>query len=391
MSEQERPYLQSHPWLRFSINLQKFDYLLWMKLGEAQSKCDHIAGVPLLPSFASEMHQIYLAKGALATTAIEGNTLSESQVMAQLLGTLKLPPSKEYLGQEVQNILDACNSIATAIVEGTFDDSFDVGTIKRLNAMVLKDLALGEDVIAGEIRQHSVVVSNYRGAPASDCEYLLEKLCDFLNGFVIEGFPKAALGLVKAMIAHVYIAWIHPFGDGNGRTSRLMEFIILLQAGVSTPAAHLLSNHYNQTRSEYYRQLGRASQNGGDITDFVSYAVGGFVDGLKEQIDKIKDYQRDITWQKFVYENFQEKRIQPADRRRRDLVIELSGIPGPVPLHQIKLATPRIADAYAKISQATLMRDLNILKARGLIAMTQRAVWARKDRIDAFLPSKAEY
>jgi hypothetical protein len=166
MSEHERPYLQSHPWLKFSINLQKFDYLLWMKLGEAQSKCDHIAGVPLLPSFASEMHQIYLAKGALATTAIEGNTLSESQVMAQMLGTLKLPPSKEYLGQEVQNILDACNSIAAAIVEGTFDDSFDIGVIRRLNAMVLKDLSLGEDVVAGEIRHHSVVVSNYRGAPA---------------------------------------------------------------------------------------------------------------------------------------------------------------------------------------------------------------------------------
>ncbi|NOY75701.1 MAG: hypothetical protein GXP32_07900 [Kiritimatiellaeota bacterium] len=32
-------------------------------------------------------------------------------------------------------------------------------------------------------------------------------------------------------LAHVYIAWIHPFGDGNGKTARLMEFYLLLRSG----------------------------------------------------------------------------------------------------------------------------------------------------------------
>lgn len=50
-------------------------------LGEAASKCEHIAGVPLRPSVAQELHRLYLAKGALATTAIEGNTLTENEVL----------------------------------------------------------------------------------------------------------------------------------------------------------------------------------------------------------------------------------------------------------------------------------------------------------------------
>jgi Fic/DOC family len=41
--------------------------------------------------------------------------------------------------------------------------------------------------------------------------------------------------LVKAILAHLYIAWIHPFGDGNGRAARLMELRILLEAGVPMP------------------------------------------------------------------------------------------------------------------------------------------------------------
>jgi hypothetical protein len=87
-----------------------------MNLGEAASKCEHIAGVPLRPLVAHELHQLYLAKGVLGTTAIEGNTLSEEQVRQILKGELKLPPSKEYLQQEIENILQACNEIGVLLI-----------------------------------------------------------------------------------------------------------------------------------------------------------------------------------------------------------------------------------------------------------------------------------
>ena len=67
-----------------------------MLLGEVQSKCEHIAGVPLRPATAEMLHRLYLAKGIQATTAIEGNTLSEDEVVRLIQGNLELPPSKEY-------------------------------------------------------------------------------------------------------------------------------------------------------------------------------------------------------------------------------------------------------------------------------------------------------
>src|SRR5258708_25331431 len=97
---------------------------------------------------------------------------------------------------------------------------------------------------------------------------------------------KIIYGIIRAVIAHLYLAWIHPFGDGNGRTARLIEYRILLACGVPSPAVHLLSNHYNLTRTEYYRQLDRASGSKGEYIPFVEYAVQGFVDGLRQQLSE---------------------------------------------------------------------------------------------------------
>jgi Fic family protein len=86
----------------------------------------------------------------------------------------------------------------------------------------------------------------------------------------------------------VYFALVHPFPDGNGRTVRLIELKILLSAGVPMPAAQLLNNHYNQTRTEYYRDLDIISKTNGNLVEFFKYANQGYIDGLKEQLDTIR-------------------------------------------------------------------------------------------------------
>ncbi len=72
-----RTYEKTHPWITFAANLRSAPTSLWIVLGECQSKCEHIAAVPLQTATSEKLHTVYLAKGAHATTAIEGNTLSE--------------------------------------------------------------------------------------------------------------------------------------------------------------------------------------------------------------------------------------------------------------------------------------------------------------------------
>jgi Fic family protein len=387
-----RTFEATHPWISFRCNLSKATKMdLWIALGEAASKCEHISRVPLRPDTALALHRLYLAKGAAATTAIEGNTLSEEEVLKAVDGNLTVPPSKQYLKQEVENIIAACNEISLQLAQGTLPP-VSAELCCTYNRKVLEKLPVQEEVKPGELRTHSVVVGHvYRGAPAKDGPFLLDRLCEWINGpdfqppdHTIAGMDTV-YAILRSVVAHLYLAWIHPFGDGNGRTARLLEFHILLSAGVPSPAAHLFSNHYNQTRAEYYRQLDYASKSSGDIAPFITYAVRGFVDGLREQLEKIWEQQWDVTWRNLVHERFQHRNSR-ADTRQRYLVLDLGCRPEGVEVGQITGLTPRLAKEYAGKTTKTLQRDLNALEAMALIARNGRKVRALREVILAFLP-----
>ncbi len=381
-----RRFESTHPWISFECNLSRADMNLWIALGEAASKCEHLAGVPLIPAVSDRLHRLYLAKGVQATTAIEGNSLSEEDVGRRLEGKLELPPSQEYLGQEVDNIRNAVGLIVSRIVEGASSD-LTVPLIKEYNQMVLAGLQVDDKTVPGEIRGHEVLVGGYHGAPAEDCEYLLNRMCDWLNQpeFCPIGDSAIVMGVIRAIMAHLYIAWIHPFGDGNGRTARLVEFQILAAAGVPSDAAHLLSNYYNQTRQEYYRQLALASSSDGGYLSFINYAVRGFVEALRQQIEVVKKQQLAITWRDYLRSAF-EKRQGAADQRRYKLARDISAAGGPIPLAEVGQVSPRVAAEYAKKSRFTLSRDLNELQTMGLISIEKGKCHARLEKLEAFLP-----
>ncbi|MHB8628078.1 MAG: hypothetical protein ACYDBJ_05640 [Aggregatilineales bacterium] len=112
----QRTYQKTYSWINFKFDFNHISSKAWLQLGQLQSKCDQISGIPLLPSVANIMHRIFLAKGVLATTAIEGNTLTEDEVLRLLDGKLELPPSKEYLAKEIENIIEAMNWITPPIL-----------------------------------------------------------------------------------------------------------------------------------------------------------------------------------------------------------------------------------------------------------------------------------
>lgn len=384
-------YEQSHPWITFSLKLDQPGHILWLYLGEAASKCEHIAGVALHPQIAKELLGIYMAKGVNATTAIEGNTLTEHQVLELINGNLKLPPSQEYLGQDVDNVVAACNMIAEEVLDKSSTD-ITIEKIKCYNKMVLKQLPLEPDVKPGEIRTYSVLVGNkYRGAPWQDCEYLLGRFCEWMNGpaFRDSHLPSTVLGIIKAIVAHVYLAWIHPFGDGNGRTARLIELQILMSASVPKLSCQLLSNHYNLTRSMYYLKLEESSRNGGNLMPFLEYAAQGLVDQLFQQIEVIQKYQLELAWQNYVHERFKD-RSTTADERRRKMVIDLSKSENSISISHVPELSTRMAAAYAGKTVRTIVRDLRILEEMGLVEFLDNAkkVRARSEIIMAFLPKR---
>lgn len=392
MPGRERDYESTHPHINFRLQLDRPNVALWLLLGEAKSKSAHIARTLLHPHRSHELMQVFLTRGVLATTAIEGNTLSEDQVREVIENRAQLPPSKQYLAQEVRNVVGAYNEVVQAVLNDP-EAKLTPERFKRWNALILEGLDVEEGVEPGVFRHKGVVVGSYRAPPSVDVELLMQRLCDWLNGEDFkapEGRPelRAPLTIVKAVVAHLYLVWIHPFGDGNGRTARLLELQILLAAGFPAPATQLLSNHYNQTRSEYYRQLGAASRSG-DPLPFVTYALRGFVDGLAEQLDLIFAWQREDRWEQYVYQQFGELATE-ADRRRLRLVLEVSrtaretGLP--VARADMRWLTPKLAKAYSNKTDKTLTRDLNEIRKLELLTSERRGYRPNESVLLGLLP-----
>ncbi|HVQ60212.1 MAG TPA: Fic family protein [Solirubrobacterales bacterium] len=361
-----------------------------MLLGEANSKVQHIAGSLLRPDRAHEMNAVYLAKGVLGTTAIEGNTLSEEEVRGLVEGDLELPPSQEYLRQATDNIIAAYNRIKDDLLAGV-SLPLDPAVLADYNCAVLRDLPLEDGVVPGKIPEHSVVVGRYRAAPREDCLHLLETLCDWLNSGDFTPPSQdwiVPMALIKSVVAHIYIAWIHPFGDGNGRTARMVELRILMEAGVPMPAAHLLSNYYNLTREQYYRELDAASRESRGAIGFLEYAVRGFVDGLCDQLKIVRDQQFADRWEQYIYEQFSGRDAAP-DRRRRALALGISEATEPVRPTDMRRLSPKLAEEYAGKAERTVYRDVEALLEMNLIEKVEGGFSPAKGQLLGFLPLAA--
>jgi Fic family protein len=310
--------------------------------------------------------------------------LSEEEVIA-ILRRPRTSTDPDYQVREVENVVAAYNEVLVLLRAGEAP-RLTPELIREFNRQVLVGLDLPPEVRPGETRQHYVAVGPYRGPDWQSCDGMLQRMCDWLNGpsFSGDGNMRIPVAIIKASLAHLYLAWIHPFGDGNGRTARLCEFLVLVTCGVPTSAAHLISNHCNKTRDEYYKQLQYASESGGDVTRLLSYCASGFVDGLGEQLRWIYDRQFRLTWHEYV--GSQVTGRDPDMRERRALIAEVLLLREPVTKKDIPRLTPELATIYASSGPKTLARDLNELVAIGLLRVTDGRYQADSNVLMSLLP-----
>lgn len=388
----DREYVSTHPWIDFDAGVaSRLGARSWMRIGEAYALCAELSGTPLAPAIAEALHQHALVRGAQATVAIEGNTLTVEQVESIRAGTFSAPQSRAYQEREVRNVLEAFERLDDFVMEDG-DLRLSAELICDMNRWVLE--GVDPDAISqpGTIRTHSVVVGPYVGPPAKDCWHLLERLADWLDGEHFRAQPgrhderrdSFALTVMSALLAHLYIAWIHPFADGNGRTARLLEYVILARSGlVPLAAANLMANHFNLTRDRYYERLAAASRER-DVLGFLTYGIEGLVDGLGEHSAAVREQHLRLAWQSYVAQTMSNFPTSAASERQHALVMALRPDIA-TPRADLAGLTPQLAQMYARTGERTLARDLNRLERAGLISVDSNGVRPRIDLMSAFL------
>ena len=165
-----------------------------------------------------------------------------------------------------------------------FDNLITEKTILAVHKDLTKDL-LRNPEYEGKFRDTQVVVAdmvgekiNYVPPAYYKVPVLIDDLLEWLNN-AGEMYP-----IIVAGIFHYELVRIHPFVDGNGRTSRLMATLILSVYEFNINNYFTLDEYYNQDRQAYFDAL-KSADKSHDLTNWLEY----FTSGVLYSIDKVKE------------------------------------------------------------------------------------------------------
>jgi len=131
---------------------------------------------------------------------------------------------------------------------------------KRLPAdmLVIQDTVGNTyDLVPGKLRDYNVAVGRHL---APDFKALPKLLARFSGFYAQESEKPAAAGIIAAMAAHHRLAWIHPFGDGNGRVARLMTHLWARSLGAGGDGLWTLSRGLARRVDSYRAALDAADE-----------------------------------------------------------------------------------------------------------------------------------
>ncbi|MBI5076892.1 Fic family protein [Candidatus Falkowbacteria bacterium] len=221
------------------------------------------------------------------STEIEGNKLNIQQVEA-LYAKKKVDAADRDI-YEVKNYLNVLKYIEKIVAE---KKSITEKIILKIHKLVT-DKTLAPQY-CGHYRTGPIYVVRRRfGMPQEtlytgpDAKKVPQLTADFV-AWLKENEEKAINPVISATIAHMEIAAIHPFNDGNGRTARALATLILYQRGYDFRRLFALEDYYNTDRPSYYKAINLGATYNERRTDLTSW-LEYFVKGFKKEIDEVKN------------------------------------------------------------------------------------------------------
>ncbi len=231
------------------------------------------------------------ALSTFASTSIEGNPLPLTDVKRLLKNA---PGQLRDTEREILNYNHALEWVQAQVEAGTFE--LRTETFEKVQGMVVESFMESAFDI-GHIRQKPVVIRDPRTPDSivfmppdhkdvsSLCENLFHFLRENLNGLD----PVLLAGLF-----HKQAVIIHPFMDGNGRSTRLMASAILGMTGLELWSLFSFEAYYNHRVTRYFEMVGEQGDyydlcDRIDFTHWLEYFAEGILDELRRVQKSLTD------------------------------------------------------------------------------------------------------
>ena len=205
--------------------------------------------------WSGSLRRATFARAIQGSNSIEGYNVSLDEAVAAIEDEPVLDERTET-SRAIKGYRDAM----TFILQATKDPHFQVSgqLLKSLHFMMLQyDMSKNP----GQWRPGSIFVvnskTNVRVYDAPDIELvndLVEELVDYLKA------PSKEPGIVRAAMAHLNCAMIHPFSDGNGRIARALQTLVIASGGTLNPVFSSIEEWLGDNTQEYYDVLALVGQ-----------------------------------------------------------------------------------------------------------------------------------
>lgn len=175
---------------------------------------------------------------------------------------------------------------------------------------------------------------------------------------------------VKAIMAHYYLTEIHPFADGNGRTARALEALVLYANKVNDYCFWSLSNFWSSHKDKYLFHLHEIRQTENPI-NFLLWGLEGYRDEIKSIKDKVLKKVKQLMFSDYIQYLLRNKKHEKI--KINQTIIDVLGllIPrGRVPLKKF-YSSPEIAALYSKSARTTQVRHFHKMVSQNLITIEE--------------------
>ena len=233
-----------------------------------------------------QIKKIFHLLESLGSARIEGNRTTISEYL-ELVATSDHSSLFNEQIAEIQNLEKALQYIDENIEAGShISENF----IRELQTIAVDGLKREGDKSAGQYRTHAVFISGSEHLPPdpSIVPGLMNDLAKFINNE-----DPSKYDLMKVALVHHRFGWIHPFGNGNGRTVRLLTYAMLIKYGfnvgdfgrILNPTAVFCCN-----REQYYEMLSKADTGEVDkLEEWCTYVLQGILTE-RRKLDLLTDY-----------------------------------------------------------------------------------------------------
>lgn len=340
---------------------------------QIQSVDQFIRDCPSQPGSTDKIRRSELVSSVGATLAIEGTKLTKEEIELSLQKA-ELKEKLEKKEQETQNTKIAYDYIIELVKSKKNNFIYREKHIKQIHKHLTNNIDYGLNV-PGQYRD----VNPIYGEPPRRSLCRTKGEVKTAMSLFTRWLNKKGSGplsdnlLTKAIMAHYYLAEIHPFGDGNGRAARALEALILFANGINTYCFWSLANFWSANRNEYILHLGniRTSCN---VWDFIMWGFNGYLKEVERIKGLILKKAKQLMLMDYVRWLLATKKHQKQEKKinkRIEAILELLTNSGEMPIDKF-LSYPQIKTLYHKRSEPTRYRDFGKMKKINLIHIFEK-------------------